>query len=272
MWIVAEGARSIARRRYGGPPLNWIASLPLPLIGLSLFAGLIVMLELGYRAPGRLGRADGEGGGQDLLLSAVFGLLALLLGFTFSLALNRYEGRRELVQREANALGTAWLRADLLEEPARARLKGEIRSYGQVRLAWSETVPAGHSDLATAAAQDRLWGRLREVVRSEPSGELSRSLVESLNEAFDAASARASSRAVTLPGRVLQVLVLYALLSALMLGYVLGEGGRRHRVASMLLLALLALSMTLIMDLDRPLRGAIRVPQAPMETAVAAMR
>jgi hypothetical protein len=75
----------------------------------------------------RRGETDPES--HDHLLTAILGLLALLLGFTFSLALNRYETRRELVVQEANALGTTWLRVQLLEPPNKAVLSGLLRQY-----------------------------------------------------------------------------------------------------------------------------------------------
>lgn len=253
--------------------MSWIATAPLPWIGLALAAALLAMLEIGYRVGARIARPEGDGGGgPDLLLSAVLGLLALLLGFTFSLALNRYEARRDLVQQEANALGTLWLRADLMVEPVRTPLKAEILTYAKARLAWSATEVRGAGLAETQAEQARIWALVRTAVRTEPVGELSLALIEATNEAFDVASARASSRVVTIPPRVLQVLGLYALLSALMLGYVLGASGRLHRVAADLLLVLLTLAMALIIDLDRPLGGAIRVSQAPLEAALADMR
>src|SRR5262249_53004306 len=76
-----------------------------------------------------LGRGPEKADGHDYILSAVLGLLALLTGFTFSLAIGRFEVRRDLVLQQANALGTAYLRTQLLPEPHRTRLSGLIREY-----------------------------------------------------------------------------------------------------------------------------------------------
>src|SRR4051812_43090401 len=97
--------------------MDWIDTAPLGLVGLALFLILLICVEIGFRVRSAAGSAEGQIGNQEFLLSAVLGLLALLLGFTFSMALNRYDGRRDLVVQEANAIGTTWLRAQLLREP-----------------------------------------------------------------------------------------------------------------------------------------------------------
>jgi hypothetical protein len=111
--------------------MAWLATLPLMGIGLVILVALLAAATIGYRGHiwlrQRRGETDTES--HDHLLSAVLGLLALLLGFTFSLALNRYEARRDLVVQEANAIGTTWLRAQLLEPPNSAAMSNLLRSY-----------------------------------------------------------------------------------------------------------------------------------------------
>ena len=116
--------------------MAWSATAPLLLVSVAIFVILLAGLELGYRIP--LSKTSRESGGlnsPDYLLSAVLGLLALLLGFTFSLALERYEGRRDLVMGEANAIGTSLLRADLLQEPVRSSLVDALGAYVEARIA-----------------------------------------------------------------------------------------------------------------------------------------
>src|SRR5678816_4889579 len=109
--------------------MSWLYTLPLGVIALAILVALLAAAALGYRGHRwlleRRGETDTES--HDHPLAAVLGLLALLLGFTFSLSLNRYESRRELVVQEANALGTAWLRAQLLDPSNRTNVSGVLR-------------------------------------------------------------------------------------------------------------------------------------------------
>ncbi len=245
--------------------MAWSATAPLLLVSVAIFVILLAGLELGYRIP--LSKTSRESGGlnsPDYLLSAVLGLLALLLGFTFSLALERYEGRRDLVMGEANAIGTSLLRADLLQEPIRSSLVDALGAYVEARIAWSQLETANDSYEATASLQSRIWGLTRQALRSDPEPQITRGLMDSLNESFDLAASRAEARHTHLPQRMLGMLLLYVALSAVMLGYVLRTGGQRHRGPATVLLVLLTIAMTLILDIDRPLSGGITVSQQPM--------
>ncbi|QUT06532.1 hypothetical protein KFK14_03460 [Sphingobium phenoxybenzoativorans] len=255
--------------------MSWFESAPLPLVAFVIFVAFIAAFELGYRGHGWLkaDRGTGRNEGPDYLLSAVLGLLALLLGFTFSMALSRYDARRDLVVQEANAIGTVWLRAQLLKEPARGALRRELPAYVDTRLAWSESAASDQTAFsATTASQQQLWSATGVAMRGDSSALLSRGLMDSVNQAFDIASARAAARSAHVPQRVMSVLMLYAMLSVVMLGYIQAAGGRAHRVATTLLLVLLTLALVVILDLDRPRDGAIEVSQQPLEDLRASMR
>ena len=256
--------------------MRWFEPAPLSLIGITFLAMLLAGVELGYRGHSWLRHAerdaDARHGGPDLLLSAVLGLLALLLGFTFSMALNRFEARRDLVLQEANAIGTTWLRAQLLEEPNRTAMLGLLRQYVDARLAWSEVDPSVAELAPTTALQAKLWTVTGAAIRGDSSHQLSRAVMEAMNGSFDLASARAAARAAHIPGRVLGILLLYAVLSMVLLGYILAANGRPHRVATGLLLVLLTLALVVILDLDRPRSGAIQVSQQPLEDLRASLQ
>jgi hypothetical protein len=207
----------------------------------------------------------------DHLVAAALGLLALLLGFTFSLALERFETRRVLIVQEANAIGTVWLRAQLLEEPHRAELARALRAYVQARIAWSYDDTAAASVEPTTALQNKIWQLIGNAVRHDSSALLSRAVMDAMNDSIDAASARLYGRATHIPERVFSVLVLYAVLSAVMLGYVQSAKGEPHRIASALILLLVTLAVVVILDVDRPLNGAIKVSQAPLEDLLRTM-
>jgi hypothetical protein len=246
--------------------MSWLETIPLTAFAGFTLASLLLAMELGYRAPVWLhGRDFGHGGeGPDYLLSAVLGLLALLLGFTFSLGLNRYEARRDLVVQEANAMGTAWLRSQLLPEPDKETMSRSLRRYLDARLVWSETDSAPDGIRREKEAQKALWEEIGHVVRADTHSQLGRALMDSVNESFDMASSRAAARNAHIPARVLHTLLLYAALSTLMLGYTSAGRGRSHRMAMMLVPVLLALALTVILDVDQPRSGAILVSQQPL--------
>lgn len=244
---------------------------PLWIVGLLLFVLLSAACAGGYwlhRQPARSSVADDDSKDEGFILSAVLGLLALLVGFTFSMALGRYETRRELVVQEANALGSALLVSQLLDEPARSQLPPLMRQYIGLRLSWHRDVhdasAAGQLLARITAAQSQLWTAVAAATRLNANPLLARGLVDHMTSAFDVASARKAEAEARIPARVLQVLALYALVSALMLGYVLAGGRKRHLLATSLLFLTLSMALALILDLDRPRRGAIQVSQQPM--------
>ena len=247
--------------------MAWLVSLPLTVIALVVLAALLAGASIGFRGNRWLLRRSGETKPEshDHLLSAVLGLLALLLGFTFSLTLNRYEARRDLVVQEANAIGTAWLRAQILEPQNKAAVSDLLRSYLDARLDWSETDAANDSLARTAVLQQQLWAATGQAVRSDPNPQLTRGLMDAMNESFDLASAREAARSAHVPDRVLTVLLLYAVLSAAMLGYTSAAKGKPQRIATLSVQLLLTLALVMILDIDRPRSGAIQVSQRPLE-------
>ena len=246
--------------------MSWFGSLPLGVIAFAILSALLAAASLGYRGHRWLlergGDTDTES--HDHLLSAVLGLLALLLGFTFSLSLNRYETRRELVVQEANALDTTWLRSQLLDPASKEKMSALLRDYLDARLDWSETdtpEAAARSD----ALERKLWEATGEVMRSDTNPLLSRALMDAVNEEFDLEEERAAIRLAHVPDRVLNVLLLYALLASAMLGYTSAAKGRPQRIATVCVLVPLTLALVMILDIDRPRSGAITVTQQPME-------
>ena len=241
------------------------------LLFLLLLAGA---REVGVRLRKRRRRAEAAAGGElsgdeGYVLSGVLGLMALLIAFTFSLALARFEQRRELVVVEANSLGTAYLRTSLLASPQPVRTA--MRAYGEERLNFGrgdgdEEVSAQH----TAELQAALWRATMEALQPDRHTALVAVMLTPINEAFDVATARKAAWAARLPTRVLLSLILYALAAAVVLGYALGD--TRLRVPSYALFAMLTLSTTLILDLDQPSTGTIQVPEAPMQEVVRSMR
>jgi len=242
------------------------SSIPLWLLAVLIFTALIGAREAGYLLRKRrkksspLGDAEGNDG---FALTSVLGLLALLIAFSFSLSLQRYDARRQIVINEANALGTTWLRTGLLDEPDRTRLRAVLREYVDIRVEFGTASTPGQEDAVfrrTEEKQRQLWDAISEAVAPFRTTPLAALLVTTTNESIDLAAERKATREAHIPTRILEILMLYALIAAVMIGYEKG----RHRTATSLLFVLLALAATLVADLDRPAAGAIKIPQQPM--------
>jgi hypothetical protein len=166
---------------------------------------------------------------------------------------------------KANALGTTWLRVQLLEEPDRALMSDLLRRYVDARLAWSNSTAESPPEAGAVVLQQRLWAATGVALRGDSPPLLARGVMDSLNESIDLASARTAARAAHIPDFVQWLLLVYAILAMAMLGTVLGNSLKLHLPQTALLLVLLTLTHVTILDLDRPRLGSIQVSQQPME-------
>lgn len=249
---------------------RWMYVTPIPVLGIILFGSMLLAGYAGtYVRKRKIARDGGETAEADsqegYVVSAILGLLALLLGFTFSLAVDRFDARRILVLEEANAIGTAYLRAQILDEPHRTRMSTILHDYteNRVKLGQSGVV---NDQLKRLATNDQLltdlWSATVASFDSVKNLDFSSALIESVNAVIDDDAARKAARFARVPVGVFVVLYVYVLTSACLLGYVLGGGQRR--LGSTVFLALLAASMLLIIDIDGPSSGLIRESQLPM--------
>lgn len=243
---------------------SFYSDFPLTLVAVLFFVLLVVARELGAFLRHKMGQRHPEQEDADTFtLSAVLGLLALLIGFTFSLALQRYDARRELVIAEANALGTTWLRADLLEAGPRQQLRQVLRRYVDNRIAFGA---AQNADVElriyrqSEALQGELWRTVVEATAPFRTTPLASLLITTTNDSIDLAARRIATRQAHIPVRIMRILILYAVMAAGMVGY----QQRRQRQSSMLMFVLITLAVTLVIDLDHPAAGWINVPQTPM--------
>ena len=237
--------------------------LALALAG-GLFAGMLFFQELGRRIGVReLERNPAGRGGVGVVEGAVFGLLALLLGFTFSGAATRFDERRQLIVQEVNAIGTAWLRIDLLPEESQPAIRDGFRRYLDARLAAYGKLPdmaAAKVELANATrAQDEVWA-LSVAASLAPAGERARVLIiPALNEMFDIAQARLLAAQMH-PHPVIWVMLgTVALATALLAGYGMATGHARNWVYMVGFAATTAVATYVIVDLEFPRLGLIRV-------------
>jgi len=249
-----------------------LSHTPLWVIGLSIALIFVASTECGYRLHGwwrrRTNATIEKSDGGIHILGGALGLLALILGFSFSMALDRYDKRRDLVLQEANAIGTVYQRVQILDQPGQGQLSILLKDYVDVRLEYF----AAADDVAKQEAawthtenlQDQLWRTMTDAVRPILDTPLSGLVIQSMNEATDLANARRAAFGSHIPISVLVMVVAYALISAGILGYVLFDSGRRHLVTSTLLTVLLSMVITLVIDVDRPRAGTVVVSVAPL--------
>ena len=239
---------------------------PLPLYsGFALFFGVIGCLEIG-RAIGRWRHAadpaiSTEGSGA--VEGAVYGLLGLLVAFTFSGALTRWEGRIGYVVEEANDIGTAWLRIDLLPESAQAPLRELFREYLDTRIAAYEAIPdpeaAKRAFARATELQQQIWKQsVAECLK--PEGERARLLLlPALNAMIDITTTRTVAMQ-THPPVVVYVLLLGLLLaSSLMSGLAMATSPHRHFIRMVCFALAMSVGVYVILDLEFPRLGLIRI-------------
>lgn len=245
-----------------------LADTPL-LVLLVLAIGLPLAAEAGSRLT-KVG-ADEEDKAAALS-AAMMGLVALLVAFTFGMAASRFDSRRAVQVQEANAIGTVYLRYQLLDEPHRTTLLADMAPYAATRLAFAaageDRRALSRNAAATSALQTRIWNDLAQALRTPQGAALSVSLLQATNDMIDITTTRQAVTSARIPGAVRWALVLFAILGAASVGWSNSSNWRRRRAPAGLLFLLLALAITLIADLDQPGAGLIRVPQGAMQATV----
>jgi hypothetical protein len=241
-------------------------ALLVALIALGLFLAMLVLLEAGRRYGARRLAEDpeGAGAGTGAIEGAMFALLGLLVAFTFSGGATKFDGRRDLIVQEANAIGTAYLRLDLLPEDAQAELRQAFRDYLDARLATYRKLPdlgaaAAEHDRATAL-QGEIWGKaVIAVNRPGAAGGAPMLLLPALNDMIDITTTRTTVTNMHPPRVVYGLLFGLALMTSVLAG--VGMAGSRHRswVHMVGFAAALALAIYVILDLEYPRIGLIRV-------------
>lgn len=248
------------------------------LISIMLFLSLVLAIEFGYRIGKRIQNEADEAFKAHIntIAAALLGILALLLGFTLSLSLQRYDQRSEAVVQEANAIGTTWLRVQMLpaamQEPVRAQLRGYVDLRVQASAQDADNA-ASRAALTTRAAQAQaaLWAQAVQAAETAP-GPITSLFVQSLNEMFDAQGARDAALARHVPEFVLLLLYVTFLLAGAIVGYSAGVAGHRASFVTYLMVALIVVLVFVILDLDRPSRGVIQVSQKSMTDLQAGMK
>lgn len=233
------------------------------LAALGLLVGVLICLRVGWRL-GRKRLAElGDDGqaGLGALEGSVYGLMGLLIAFTFTGAAGRFQERRLLVTEHVNAAGTAWLRTDLLDDPIKAEVRAHLREYIDTLLVIGAN--AGDTELRVAKVaelgvlQDRMWQKL--IVATRATAVPAVAVLPPFNELFDMTTVRLQTAHQHPPAAIYLMLGLLVLVSALFSGIGMAKAQRQSWLHLGGFSAVLALSIYLILDLEYPRLGLIRV-------------
>lgn len=238
---------------------------------------LLGLAEFGYRL-GMIARnrnAKAAEGHSGAVQGAVLGLLGLLLGFSFAMAVGRYEARRTLVVEEADAIGTTWLRADFLPSPHREEIKDLLVVYTKQRIERFEDtgdpakLPAIRREIGEI--HQALWAKGVVAANVSPTP-LTASFITSLNDTFDMDSERLAAMRNHVPGAVWLLLLAVSGCGAWASGFGSGTGGFRSAFSQFIFPILVGIVITLIVDIDRPRRGLIGVSQLSLHELLQSMQ
>ena len=249
-----------------------LSSWQLALVLAGVMFGATV---LGLAAGRSLSRhADALRESFGVVQAALLTLVALVLAFGLAMAVGRYDARRAAVVDDANAIGTAYLRAQTLPEPARSLSLPLYVQYADASLGISRSVPgspaAKRAIAAESVLQRRLWSLAGEALDARPTQSGPRLYVESLNEMIDMQTTRVSALNNRVPSAIVLVEVIGAAMALGLMAFYLALLSRG--VVTVLLAAgLLTLLLFVSFDLDRPTRGFITIPEAPLVAVRASM-
>jgi len=232
---------------------------------VGFFVGMVLLLEVGRRIRLRALAKEGEkpAGGLGVVEGAIFGLMGLVIAFTFSGAASRFDARRQLIVEEANSIGTAYLRIDLLPEATQPPLREMLRRYVDTRLETYRVLPdieAAMTQIAKAnEIQRAIWKRAVLAIKEGANPQASVVVLPALNAMFDIANTRYWSTQIHPPLMIFWLLGILALVCALLAGFGMAGGKMRSWTHIAAFAIVITLTVYVIVDMEFPRMGFIRV-------------
>lgn len=244
-----------------------------------LFAAMVLFILLSIEAGYFLGRQvhrrteEEKESPASAIAGTILGLVAFMLAFTFSIVAERFDSRKGLVREEANSIRTAWQRSDFLPEPDRAEAVALLREYVDVRVDGVYAVRSGERDMThvnqvladSERIQRRLWNMAVANARKDMNSDVAALYVDSLNQISEIHATRvAIGLQQRIPGPIWGVLGALTVCGMAATGYQGGIAGSKRSWALVLLSVSFSLVVTLIISLDRPGGGVLKVSQQPL--------
>jgi len=241
-----------------------IDSLPIVGFFVAFVIFALITAEVGYR----LGRwwqertSDEKEGPTAMIVGSLLALMAFLLAITMGMASDRFNARRGVVLAEANSVGTTYLRAGYLQEPASSEIKDLLREYVPLRILTDDLGDVRARIARSVEIQTKLWSIAEELARATPDSDVLALFIASLNEMIDLHQTRViADLYARIPETILILLLLCSMLTLAMVGYNAGLTLRRSPLTAVGLVIVLGAVITLVVDLDRPREGFIEVSQ-----------
>jgi hypothetical protein len=242
----------------------------LPIVGVFLSVALAALLafECGYRLGNRRQRRSPEEPRDStaLIVGSLLALVGFLLAITMNMATERFDKRRNLVLTEANAVGTTYLRAGYLPEPASSQIKNLLREYVPNRIL--ETVDPSNTRARIEEAvviHKQIWSVAEALARAAPESDVLALFIDSLNQTIDLHTTRVTAGVYErVPETVIFVLILGSIGALCMTGYNAGLCRFRSILSALALIIVLSAIVAIVIDLDRPREGFLRVSQQPL--------
>ncbi len=192
-----------------------------------------------------------------LVVSASLTMLALIIGFTFSMAVGRYDQRKNYEEEEANAIGTEYVRADLLPAADAATVRQLLTQYLDQRMLFYTTRDLQKLDAVnseTATLQNKMWATVQDVAKRQPTPVVALA-VAGMNDVLNRQGYTQAAWWNRIPTGAWSLMVALAICCSLLIGYSAHKGHRLFTVLPFLL----SIAFFLISDIDSPRRGVIRV-------------
>jgi len=242
-------------------------TLSFPLV-VALAIGMYFLLELGSRL-GVKHLQQGKGQLKETLSvidAPIFALFGLLVAFTFNSALSRFEGRRNMIVEEANNIGTAYLRLSLLPPDDCRALQQLFREYTDSRIRTYQLIPDTQAVVAeyqrSQNLQKDIWRESLLAVSKSPTTLVGMQLIPALNAMFDITNSRMSAMQFHPPMVIFGMLLVFCLISSLLVGYQLAGMEKGARVHKLLFIMTISLTCYVILDIEYPRVGLIRMDAA----------
>jgi hypothetical protein len=243
---------------------------------LGIFFSLLIAADIGRRIGKQQATTLGHDAFEGLgtVDGAAFAMLTLLIAFSFSSAATRFELRRQLIVQETNAIGTAYLRLDLLPEPARSKLRQQFGEYVDARLAVYENanrLAEPVKEMANVARlQNEIWTSAVTAAQTSGSPQALMLVVPALNAMIDITTTRAVAHRAHTPTVILVLLLAISLICSALAGHALGPNRGRSVVHMFAFVAIVAIALFTVIDYEFPRAGLIRID--PVEQVLKDLR
>lgn len=249
-------------------------------LAFGLFLGMLLFLEAGRWMGARhvASASDGEAAGIGTLEGSIFALLGLLIAFTYSGALARFDTRRQLDVEEANDIGTAYLRLNLLPADAQANLRNLFRQYVEARLEVYRKLPdieAAKNELARVSAlQGEIWSRAVAATQRADTPASPVLVLPALNAMIDITTTQAMAGKLHPPPIIFAMLYVLSLATSLLAGYDMSSARDRHWIHVLCFVAAIAFTFYIVLNIEYPRLGIIRIKEfdQPLIELLASMK